>query len=150
MQQDVWQFLLSLENRDTIARWFQKIHSREINARRAKEIMASAKQAREYFRNSDRSDNSVRPLLTFYGVAGISRALTLLLRRTGGEESLARSHGLEAVSWGPHLSGEITVSLGALPDLRIRTCACLFMDFAAQTKNRLSIHVRSSAVDWRL
>jgi hypothetical protein len=46
-------------------------------------------QAREFFRNSDAAANSVKPLLTFYGVASLVRALTLLLRRDGGEECLA-------------------------------------------------------------
>jgi hypothetical protein len=129
--------------------WFKKIHAREINARRAKEITAAAKQAREFFRNSHASDNSVKPLLTFYGVASLTRALTLLLRRGGGEEGLTRGHGLETVEWSKQLSGDLSTGLAALNGLKIRSCAGLFLDLAQDTKNRRSMHVRSGAVDWR-
>ncbi len=150
MQQDTWQRLLSLESREIVAMWFTKIHGRELNARRAKEITAAAKQAREFFRNSHASDNSVKPLLTFYGVASLARALTLLLRRDGGEECLTRGHGLETIEWSKQLSGDLSAGLAALTGLKIRTCAGLFLDLAQQTNNRMSMHVRSDAVDWRL
>jgi hypothetical protein len=149
MHHDTWQRLLSLESRDIVAMWFKKIHGRELNARRVKEITAAAKQACEYFRNSDTSDISVKPLLTFYGVASLSRALTLLLRRDGGEEGLTRGHGLETVEWSKQLSGDLSTGLAALSGLKIRTCGGLFLDLVQQTNNRMSMHVRSEAVDWR-
>jgi len=40
MNHDTWQQLLSLESRDIVVMWFVKIHARELNARRAKEITA--------------------------------------------------------------------------------------------------------------
>ncbi|HED31596.1 MAG TPA: hypothetical protein ENN50_07950 [Prosthecochloris aestuarii] len=75
MNQETWLRLLSLESRDITQQWFQRIHGRELNARRAREINAAAKQSREFFRNAADSNYSVRPLLTFYGVASLSRAL---------------------------------------------------------------------------
>src|SRR6202044_3353567 len=39
--------------------------------------------------------------------------------------------------------------LSALNDLKIRTCSGFFSDFVKQTENRMSIHLRSSAVEWR-
>jgi hypothetical protein len=149
MQQDTWQQLLSLESRDIVAMRFRKIHSRDLNARREIEITAAAKQAREFFRNSYVSDNSVKPLLTFYGVASLARALTLLLRRDGGEEGLTRGHGLETVDWSKQLSGDLSTSLSTLNALKIRTSAGLFLDLAQSTRNRMSMHVHSGAVDWR-
>ena len=106
----------------TITKWFADIHNRELNARRAKEINSAAKQAREYFRNASNSNYSVRPLLTFYGVACLSRSLLLLLKKNGGEESLSGSHGLEAVDWGSVMSGEVTKGLQNLGSLKIRSC----------------------------
>jgi hypothetical protein len=150
MKQDTWQQLLSLESRDIAAIWFKKIHGRDLNARRTKEITASAKQAREFFRNSHEANNSVKPLLTYYGVASLARALTLLLRRNGGEEGLTKAHGLEAIDWGNQLSGDLSIGLNALSGLKIRTCAGLFTDLAKETKNRMSMHVRSGGVDWRI
>lgn len=146
MNDEIWQRLLSLESRDVVDAWFARIHHRSLNARRAREINAAAKQAREYFRNSENSNYSVRPLLTFYGVASLSRAVMLLLKSRGGEEGLTASHGLETVSWNNVLSGDISGALEKLPELKIRTRAGLFSDFVHHTSNRLSIHVNSSAV----
>ena len=94
-RQETWQRLLGLESRDVVQLRFHRIHARELNARRAGEINAAARQAREYFRNAAASDYSVRPLLTFYGIACLSRALLLLMKAKGGEECLPHSHGLE-------------------------------------------------------
>lgn len=150
MNNETWQQLLSLESRDVTSKWFGEIHSRELNARRAKEINSAAKQAREYFRNAANSNYSVRPLLTFYGVASLSRALLLLLKKSGGEESLTGSHGLETVAWVDSMSGDVSKGLKNLENLKVRTCRGLFADFITQTENRLSVHVNSSAVDWHV
>lgn len=150
MDREIWQQLLSLESRDITQQWYNKIHSRELNARRAKEINAAAKQSREYFRNASNSNYSVRPLLTFYGVASLSRALLLLLKRDGGEEGLTAGHGLNTVDWGGILSGDPSKGLGSIINLKIQTCSGLFSDFIRETDNRISIHVRSAGVDWRL
>lgn len=150
MNSEIWQQLLSLESRDITQKWFNEIHSRELNARRAKEINSAAKQAREYFRNAANSNYLVRPLLTFYGVASLSRSLLLLLKRNGGEEGLTGSHGLETVDWGTTMSGEVVDGLKNLGSLKICTGNGLFSDFAKYTNNRISIHVNSSGVDWHL
>ncbi|MFL6599303.1 MAG: YaaC family protein [Chthoniobacterales bacterium] len=150
MQSAAWQSLYCLESRDVVFDWHKQIYNRELNARRAKEITSSAKQAREFFRNSAQSNDSVRPLLSFYGVASLSRSLSLLLKQGSGEEALNRGHGLEASGWTNVLSGEISEGIGALGTLRIKTTSGLFADFLRETDNRMCIHVDSSAVDWRL
>ena len=68
-----------------------------------------------YFRNADNSDHSVRPLLTFYGVTCLSRALLLLLKTDGGEEGLNAGHGIETVGWGDVMSGDTAAALGCVP-----------------------------------
>lgn len=150
MNSEVWQRLLLLEGRDSVDRSYHRIHNRRLNARRSKEISAAARQAREFFRNAANADFSVKPLLTFYGVASLSRSLTLILRSENGEEGLARGHGLETVQWPMTLSGPVSTSLAALGSLRIRTCDGLFTDLARHTRNRLCFHIRSTAVDWRI
>lgn len=150
MNQEIWQQLLSLESRDIVRKWFKKIHDRELNTRRSREINSAAKQAREYFRNANNSDYSVRPLLTFYGVASLSRALLLLLKSNGGEESLKGSHGLETINWSNILSGELSEGLKALGELKVKTCSGLFTEFLKQTNNKICIHVNSSVVNWKL
>lgn len=150
MDQEIWQQLLSLESSDLTRQWYSKIHGRELNTRRVKEINAAAKQSREYFRNASNSNYSVRPLLTFYGVASLSRSLLLLLKREGGEEGLAVGHGLRTIDWGEKLSGDPSIGLNSLMDLKVQTCSGLFSDFIKETENRICIHINSSGVDWRL
>lgn len=148
INQETWHKLLSLESFDITQKWFKQIHSRELNARRTKEINAAMKQAHEYFRNASNSSYTVRPLLTFYGVTSLSRVLILLLKTNGGEEGLTVGHGLETVGWGNIMSGDIATGLKRLSELKIRTKAGLFSDFVTYTKNRISIHVRTAGVDW--
>jgi hypothetical protein len=150
VDQEIWQQLLSLESRDITQQWFSKVHGRELNVRRAKEINAAAKQAREYFRNANNSNYSVRPLLTYYGVASLSRSLLLLLKREGGEEGLASGHGLMTINWGEQLSGDPSVGLASLLSLKVQTSSGLFSDFIRETNNRMSMHIHSAAVDWRI
>ena len=146
--QEIWQQLLSLESRDIVKKWFRRIHSRQLSVRRAWGVNAAAKQAREYFRNASHSDYSVRPLLTFYGVVSLSRALLLLLRVEGGEETLVTGHGLKTVDWGDVMSGDTATGLTKIGELKIRRQAGLFSEFLEGTENRIPVHVRSAAVDW--
>ena len=148
MNPEIWQQLLSLESSDLTRQWFSKIHGRELNTRRVKEINAAAKQSREFFRNASNSNYSVRPLLTFYGVASLSRSLLLLLKRDGGEETLAGGHGLMTVDWGKYLSGDPSIGLKGLMELKIQTSSGLFSDFVKETNNRICIHINSSGVQW--
>ena len=150
LNHETWQHLLGLESVDVVCEWHQKICNLELNTRRAVEITSSAKQAREYFRNAANSANAVRPLLTFYGVASLARSTLLLLKPRNGEESITKGHGLETVDWSRTLSGDLSTALKAMGELKIRSCSGLFNDFLTQTNNRICMHIRSAAVDWRL
>lgn len=88
INQEVKQQLLQLENRDVVKNWFKRIHGRELNTTRAREINAAAKQAAEFFRNAENASYSVRPLHTYYAIYSLSRALVLLLKKQGGENTL--------------------------------------------------------------
>lgn len=141
MDTDVWQRLLHLESRDFVSGWFEKIHGRKLNARRAKEIIASARQGREYFRSASTASFAVRPLLAFYGVASLCRSLTLLHRRSVGEEGLSQGHGLTTVAWSQQLSGDLPAALASISELRVRTCKGLFSDLQATTRKRTALPV---------
>ena len=150
MQSSTWQKLLFLESYDSVIAWHKQAFSRTLNARRAREITSAARQAREFFRNSAESNVSVKPLLTFYGVASLSRSATLLLSPHGGESALAQGHGITTIEWSKTLSGEISAGLSRLGSLKIKTCKGLFADLIKQTENTICIHVNSSAVGWRI
>lgn len=147
---EIWQRLMALESYDLVCDLFERIHGRKLSTRRAGEIRSAARQAREYFRQAGSANFTVRPLLTFYGVASLSRSLTLLMRRFDGEQSLTKGHGLETVAWPDTLSSDLSASLSKLGSIRVRTCGGLFTDLLNSTKNRICMHVRSQAVDWRI
>lgn len=136
MESRVWSALLELESRDFVCDWFNRIHGKNLNARRAKEITASAKQGREYFNNASSSSIAVRPLLTFYGVASLCRSLTLLHSRDAGEEGLKRGHGLETISWDKVLSGDMSKALSSINNLSVRICNGLFLDLSVFTNKK--------------
>ena len=147
---EIWQQLLSLESREIVQRRFAQIHSRQLSTRRAREINAAARQAREFFANAKKSDYSVRPFLSYYGVTALSKALLLLMRANGGEEGLTPSHGIETVGWKSKMSGDTAEGLKRLSELSIRKRKGLFADFLRETENTTCIHLRSAAVNWRI
>lgn len=142
--------LTALESVDVVRDWHSRLTTRELNLRRAAEVVAAARQAREYMRNADAAAQTVRPLLTYYGNASLARSLLLLLKQDGGEETLVKGHGLETVDWGSQLSTKMPESLPQLLALSIRSTAGLFSELLAATENTNCIHVRSARVDWRL
>ncbi len=146
-QQEIWQRLLGLESRDIVTLWFKKIHARELNARRAAEINAAARQSREYFRNANASDYTVRPLLTFYGIACLARALLLMMKIKGGEEGLTAGHGLETVGWRTVMNEGVADDLRKLGNLKVVRRSGLFSDFLSHVRNVTLLHHRSAAVD---
>lgn len=148
MNSDTWQQLLLLETSDAVHAWHKALFNRDLSARRIAEITSAARQGREFFRNAAQAHTSVRPLLTFYGVASLSRATLLLFKPGTGESALVAGHGLNTMNWQNTLSGEIPHALKAIDSLQVRTCAGLFTDFIQQTENYLCMHVGSSAVDW--
>lgn len=150
MNSDTWQELLLLETSDAVRSWHKALFDQELNTRRVAEITSAARQAREFFRNAAQAHTSVRSLLSFYGVASLSRATLLLFKPGTGEAGLAQGHGLTAADWTTTISGETHLALSRLDSLQVRTCSGLFSDFVRQTKNLLCVHINSSAVEARV
>ena len=149
MHSDAWNMLFELESQDLVKKRFQRIHGRALNSRRANEITSSSIQAREFFYNARQASYSVKPLLLFYGVASLSRALALLLSESG-EEALKQGHGLETVQWRSLLGTNVAQGLSHIGQLRIKTCNGFFRDVLSSTENCTYLHIRSSAVGWSL
>lgn len=147
MNSQVWQSLLRLESRDFVSEWFEDIHGRNLNARRAREIIACARQGREYFRSASATSFVVRPLLAFYGTASLCRALTLLHRRDAGEVGLKQGHGLETIGWNTTLAGDLGAALASIGKLRVRACGGLFSDLQAAIGKRPIINVYDRAIE---
>lgn len=150
MYSETWQQLIALETRDVVFDWHKSICGRELSAQRIHEITSAAKQAREYFRSAEGAHNSVRPLLSFYGVASLSKAILLLLKPGTGEAALVPAHGLIALEWRDLLARDAASDLSSIASLKIRSCNGLFVDFVRETNNKICMHVNSSAVDWSI
>lgn len=150
-KREIQQQLLLLENTDVVREWFQIIHKRELKSKKNKEINSAAKQSSEFFRNAALANNSVRPLLTYYGINTLSKALILLLDPAIEESNLKSGHGLATKKWNNTLFKEsIGSSLRDIGKLEVKTCTGLFSELVRATDNTTYIHAYSSNVDWRL
>lgn len=101
---DVWARLALYESTDLIRGLFVRRHGREVNAEKAREIASAVAQGREYLMAAENAGPLVRPLLQYYGVLSLSRALILLLSTNLREASLPKAHGLSASGWGTLLA----------------------------------------------
>ena len=93
---------------------------------------------------------TVKPLLTYYGVASLSRSLILLLNRNSGEESLTRGHGLETNEWIENLTNNRNITHESFLNLKVVPCSGLYKELISISKNWMCMHVSSSGVDWRV
>ena len=141
-----WYALREYETRDITSRSYESRHSMELSANKAREISSNFIQAREYFRNASEADSTVRPLLQYYGVASLSRGLTLFLEPTKRETSLKQSHGLQVCDWGQELSNGLT----GIGNLRTRLTKGLFHDLLLATDNKFYFRSNSSTVNWSI
>ena len=97
---DHWARLSIYESTDLVRDLFFRRHGRELSSGKAREIVSAVAQGREYFSAAKEAGLLVCPLLQYYGVLSLSRALILLLNRSFRETSLPQAHGLEPISLG--------------------------------------------------
>lgn len=136
---DVWNRLAVFESQDLTRDRFQARHGRELPSKKAQEIASHIAQGRAFFSSAEAAQQSVRPLLQYYGVLALTRGLTLFLDRSLREASLSNAHGLTAVSWGEAMAkGNLGIA-----DLRIRLDRGTFSQFAEASMNveRTLIHM---------
>ena len=79
MEGKFWEILANYESSRLVRKKFKEVHGRELNAEKSREICTSFVQARGYMQATLVADRSVRPLLAYYGVLSLSRALILFL-----------------------------------------------------------------------
>ncbi len=104
---DSWARLSLYESTDIVRDLFQKRHGRELAAEKAREIVSAVAQGREYFSAASDGGLLVRPLLQYYGVLSLSRALILVLSPNLRETSLPQAHGLGSVRWSQNLANDV-------------------------------------------
>jgi hypothetical protein len=128
---DSWARLSLYESTDLVRSLFQQRHGRELSAEKAREIVSAVAQGREYFAAASEAGLLVRPLLQYYGVLSLSRALVLLLSHNFREASLPQAHGLSSVGWGEVLAGDVRRP----EELRVKVTRGTFLSVLESTDN---------------
>ena len=141
-----WDTLLQFQSSELVAQKFRKRHKRKLNSGKSQSIAAAVLQSREYFRSSQQSDISVRPLLLYYGVLTLSRALILFLDQNQSEASLKKSHGLEVLNWQDQLSK----GWAEVNGLCVRVTTGTFKELLTATKNYSYLRLGSSGVGGKI
>ncbi|BEH23800.1 YaaC family protein [Burkholderia pseudomallei] len=113
MQATHWEALRNYESYELIKRDYHERHGRTPSTAHAREISAPFAHARSYFMSARNADQTVKPLLLYYGVLSLSRGLTLALSRGRREATLAAAHGLSTLQWQNALSAD-SPDFGAL------------------------------------
>ena len=131
-----WKTISRFESHDFVAKWYRKAHGRHANATKVAQINACFAHGREYFRNAEHSDMSVKPLLLYYGVLSCCRGVILANNPDKKEESLKPRHGLETVDWQATLSSGIKSVL----ELRIRATDGTFCELVDVCWHQNTLH----------
>jgi hypothetical protein len=135
-----WQILTNYESQDLVRRQFRVANNREINAEHAREIRSAVTQAREYFEAASTAGRAVKPLLLYYGVLGLSRAVIMFMSGLR-EAALSQGHGLSPSDWQSVFS-KTELDPGAL-EVQINKNGSL-RQFAEATGNRSYLTDNSS------
>lgn len=126
---DVWSKLGIFESTDVIKRYYAETHQRTLNTGAATQILAAFVQAREYFEIAAHAGETAKPLVQYYGVLSLARAIVLFLSRDPSDSKLSRSHGLTTIDW-PQSVGN------GIESLRVRALgAGAFIDLLTSTGN---------------
>ncbi len=140
MGNDAWRQLLDFESRDLISKYIEENYNRKASERQILEISANFKQGREYFRNAQASDITVKPLLLFYGIQTLSRGLYLCLAPRIASSTLTPSHGLTTFKW------QETLAVPRFDELTVKTCKGGFIDILEVSENTSLLKLRSNKI----
>ena len=144
MMKDIhWQSISRFESYDFVARWYEKAHQRKPNAAKISQINACFIQGHEYFSNAASSAMSVKPLLLYYGALSLGRGVILANNPCKREESLKKSHGLEASDWQSTLKGGIKDVL----ELQIRSTDGTFSELVEVCYNLKTMYKFAGPTD---
>lgn len=128
---DTLRDLALFESRDILTRRFEQAHGRSPNATKCRQIVANLMQGRQYWDSAAQAGDLIRPLLLYYGSLSFCRSLILFSRTAGGEETLSKSHGLQASDWG---SAFARSGVGAVLDFAVTVTAGTMTELAAATR----------------
>lgn len=147
---DVWHKLLNYETFDLVKIAYESRHDKSKHKRNKenhiahiREIIANFIQAREYFINAENASLTVRPLLLYYGVLGLSRGLILMLNSGLREAAMNPGHGLITRDW----RGALADGLTSIADLKIGISNGTFYELLNATNNKSYLRHNCSSVN---
>ena len=133
---DTWEILAFYESRDLLHRTYEEIFGQSLSSNKVEEITYHLAQGREYFSSAKQSALLVRPLLLYYGVLALSRALILFLDYSKQERGLKHGHGVDIPNWKNVLHREPKEqSIDKLAELKLKFVKGTFTDLSQATKN---------------
>ncbi len=146
---EAWKLLGNYDSRELLARSYKEKHTGVIKKNTADicaDISANIIQARQYFEAAEIAHDAIRPLVLYYGVLGLSRALILFLNCGKRESTLNEGHGLGTHAWAQTLSPQG----GGLEKLQIKVSKNgTFRELIAAVENRSLIRCNGTEVDLR-
>tara|TARA_R110000868_G_scaffold144960_1_gene364464 strand:- start:8686 stop:9690 length:1005 start_codon:yes stop_codon:yes gene_type:complete len=145
VKRDVWHELLDYETYDLVARAYAMRHGRKANKRLILSITSNFNQAREFFLSAEKAALSVRPLLLYYGVLCLSRALVLMLTRGGSEAAMKPSHGLATQKWKETIADQNMKNIG---DLKVEMCSGTLNELILAIENKSYLKHATSGVNY--
>ena len=143
MNRDAWSELSYFQSFDLVRREYADWHGRKLNCERTWEIVSAFVQGQEYFASADSAAEAVSPLLLYYAILSISRALIIFLEGKS-EATLKSAHGLNADGWEETIKSKDKSVL----DLTVAISDGSFSELAKATNN--SIIVRYERHDGHL
>lgn len=126
-----WQRLAMYESSELVQAALSERHGKAADADRAREVAAHVTQARQYFDAADHTPTLIRPLLLYYGVLALSRAVILCSGTSPVATGTLGGHGLSTGRW----SDQLANGLSELPNIEMTALKGTFTDLARATGN---------------
>lgn len=139
----IWDELLHYETRDLVESFFKEKHNSEVNAWKIHEVTSNFIQAREYFESAKSAGFTVRPLLLYYGVLSLSKALILSMTPKLTEHTLKPSHGLDIKNWSDSIKNR------NFENLQVGIGNGSFSELVSSTENMNLLRHTMNAVNWK-
>lgn len=124
LDKKIWNALCQFQTHDLVRRRYLQKHEVEADPQKAREISACFIQGQEYFASATAADETVRPLLLYYGIQSLSKGMILFLNHSADELSLQSGHGLSTSKWKDRLG----CGAGIL-DLDVKVQPGTFLEF---------------------
>lgn len=140
-------YLDNFLSRELVAEMYKTRHGGTANSAKLREITTHVDQGLEFFESARHADISIKPLLQFYGIASLSRAVCLFLKPGLTQSALTAGHGLK-INYGTGRSS--LHDNGGLQTLELTVCRGLFTDLSKATLQLDLLKANSNKANFRV